>query len=131
MAKEKKEPKHKHKSFSFGGFVFHLVIGVGLLFAMWYYWPTFEAALMNRYGTQYHSVIDPRFVLDLYLLVMLLAILFISNFINRFGIFLGSFLPLVVYVGYQEWVAHTNHLPYIDVTGVLSMLYAIFTKRTW
>jgi hypothetical protein len=127
MAKEKSEKKPKSSK----GILTPLIIGVTLLGAGWFYWPQSLIFFMRYYFQSFHSSINPMFVLAIYLFVVLLLVFILARLFKTWPLFLGTFLPLAIYVGYQEWNSyHTLH-KYIDVNGVLALLFGVFSNRVW
>jgi hypothetical protein len=123
--KPKKEPKRSKQ------ILLPFVIGMGLLGASWYYWPNCEAFFISHYFKAFQSSISPVFILALYLMTLLLVIFVIARLLKRFSVFMGFFLPLVIFIGMNEWKTYEATHQYIDVMGILNLLFAIFTKRTW
>ncbi len=127
MASEK-APKEKKSSKQI---LLPFVIGMGILVASWFYWPNFSAFFVGKYFKSFHSAVAPMFIFTLYLITVLLVVFVLARLIKRFFIFLGTFLPLAIFIGVNEWNSYEKTLKYIDFSGVLTLLYNIFTKRSW
>jgi hypothetical protein len=127
MANDKAEKKSKHSKL----ILLPFIVGMGILGASWYCWPVFEAFFIQRYFKAFQSAISPVFILLLYLITLLFVIFIITRLIKRFSIFMGFFLPLVIFIGMNEWKNYEATHQYIDFMGVLNLLFSIFTKRTW
>jgi hypothetical protein len=123
--------KPQRNSFSLSGILFGLLIGAGFLGAAWYYWPSFEFWFLKHYLQQFHSALNPNVVVGIYLLATLVAVLIISRLFGKHSIFMGTFLPLAIFIGNQEWIFYHKTLKYIDLNGVLTLLYTVFSKRSW
>jgi hypothetical protein len=127
MAKEKNEKKPKATK----GFMTPLIVGMFFLGASWFYWPRFLIFFMRYYFQEFHSSINPLFVLALYLFVVLLLVFILARLFKTWLLFLGTFLPIVIYLGYHEWNSyHTLH-KYIDAGGFLTLLFNVFSNRVW
>jgi len=103
-----------------------LILGLVALFACWYYWPEFLASFMKYYLPNFHSAINPMFVLVIYLFVVLLAVFVMATLFKSFYLFWGTFLPIAIYLGYLEWTAHEKTLKYLDANQLLLALFSIF-----
>jgi hypothetical protein len=126
MAKEKAAKQKKSSK----GILLPLIIGLASLFACWYYWPNFEAYFISHYFLIFHSAIDPRFVLVLYLATVLLAVFVLAGFFKTPFLFLATFLPFAIYLGYCEWSSYEKTLKTINAEGLLTLLFTVFSKRT-
>jgi hypothetical protein len=127
MAKEKNEKKPKAAK----GFMTSLIVGLMFLGASWYYWPQFLIFFMRQYFQNFHSSINPMFVLAIYLFLVLLVVFILARLFKRWPLFLGTFLPLAIYVGYKEWISYHSFHKYIDVNGILVLLFGAFSNRVW
>jgi len=123
--KPKKEPKHSKQ------ILLPFIIGMGILAASWYYWPAAEAFFIQHYFKAFQSSISPVFILALYLITLLLVIFLMARLLKRFSVFIGFFLPLVIFIGMNEWKTYEATHKYIDLMGILNLLFDIFTKRSW
>jgi hypothetical protein len=119
--KERKSPKLV---------LFPFLVGMGLLVATWFYWPTCEAFFILRYFKAFNSAINPTFILVLYLTATLFLVFLIARLIKRFSIFMGYFLPFVIYIGLNEWKTYESTFKFIDLMGVINLLFTIFSKRS-
>jgi hypothetical protein len=123
--KPKKEPKRSKQ------ILLPFIIGMSILAASWYYWPVCEAFFILRYFKAFQSSISPVFILALYLIILLLVIFIIARLLKRFSVFMGFFLPLVIFIGMNEWKTYEAIHKYIDFMGVINLLFDLFTKRSW
>jgi hypothetical protein len=127
MAKEKNEKKPK----STKGFMTPLIVGVIFFGVSWFYWPNFEVFFTAHYFKTFNSSIAPMFILALYLVAVLIVVFALARLFKRWPLFLGTFLPIAIYLGYQEWNSyHTLH-KYIDAGGLLALLFKVFSNRVW
>jgi hypothetical protein len=122
MAKEKNAKQKKSSK----GILLPLILGLVSLFASWYYWPKFLTSFMKYYLPNFHSAINPMFVLVIYLFSILLAVFFMARLFKSFYLFWGAFLPIAVYLGYSDWTAHEKTLKYLNANELLLTLFAIF-----
>jgi hypothetical protein len=120
--KEKKSPRQ---------ILFPFMVGMGILVASWGYWPNFLAFFVEKYFKNFHAAIAPMFILSLYLIALLLLVFVLARLIGRFFIFLGTFMPLAIFIGLNEWNAYEKTVKFIDLNGVLTLLYNIYSKRNW
>ncbi len=128
MAKEKSEKKQKRSK----GFLTPLIVGAVFLCASWYYWPQFLIFFMLHYFQDFHSSINPMFVLAIYLFGVLLVVFILARLFKTWPLFLGTFLPLAIYLGYQEWMSYHSALhQYIGPSGLLTLLFKVFSNRVW
>jgi hypothetical protein len=126
MAKDspKKEPKSSRQ------ILFPFLVGMGALFASWFYWPNFEVLFISRYFKAFNGAISPMFVLALYLFVVLLVVFDIARLLKKFSIFMGAFLPVIIFLGICEWNSYEKTLKYIDALELLSLLFDLFSKKS-
>jgi len=103
-----------------------LILGLVSLFACWYYWPKFLILFMKYYLPNFHSAINPMFVLLVYLFLVLLAVFVVATLFKSFYLFWGTFLPIAIYLGYSEWTIHEKTLKYLNANELLLTLFAIF-----
>jgi ABC-type multidrug transport system permease subunit len=122
MAKEKASKQKKSSK----GILLPLIFGLVFLFASWYYWPEFLTSFMKWYLPNFHSPINAMFVLVIYLFAVLLAAFVMTRLFKSFYLFLGTFLPIAIYLGYSEWTAHEKTLKYLNANELLLTLFAIF-----
>jgi hypothetical protein len=123
-----KEPKEKKSPRQI---LLPFMIGMGILVASWVYWPNFLALFIEKYFKNFHSAIAPMFILDLYLAALLLVVFVLARLLKRFLIFIGTILPMLIFIGLNEWNSYEKTLKYIDFNGILGLLYNIYTKRSW
>ena len=119
-AKEKKSPRQ---------ILFPFMVGMGILVASWVYWPNFLAFFVEKYFKHFHSAIATLFVLALYLIAVLLIVFILARLLKRFSIFMGTFLPILIFLGISEWNSYEKTKAYIDASGLLSLLFDLFSKR--
>ena|ERR1700677_4813086 len=123
--------KTTKKSNSSKGILSPFIIGAGLLFASWLYWPKVLISFQKYYFLNFHSVINPMFVLVIYLFAVLLVVFIMARLFRNFYLFLGTFLPIAVYLGYSEWTTHEKTLKYLGANELLTSLFTLFSKRIW
>ena len=118
--KEKKSPRQ---------ILFPFMVGMGILVGSWFYWPNLEALFILHYFKTFKSAINPMFILSLYLFALLFVVFVLARLLKRFSIFMGVFLPIVIFLGICEWNSYEKTLKYIDAAGLLSLLFELFSKR--